>query len=90
MTQNRLGTLTLVTPPSSIQSDNESFCIVNFKDEDKDKFANYLNEYKPDDDLTIYVVDSNNSEFTLDWLIDVIEKSNNAVSYTHLRAHETS
>ena len=42
MTQNRLGTLTLVTPPSSIQSDNESFCIVNFKDEDKDKFANYL------------------------------------------------
>ena len=79
MTQNRLGTLTLVTPPSSIQSDNESFCIVNFKDEDKDKFANYLNEYKPDDDLTIYVVDSNNSEFTLDWLIDVIEKSNNVI-----------
>tara|TARA_B100001057_G_C22241951_1_gene716113 strand:+ start:212 stop:550 length:339 start_codon:yes stop_codon:yes gene_type:complete len=79
MTENKLGTLTLVTPPSSIQSENESFCIVNFNDEDKDKFSNYVNEYKPNDNLTIYVVDNNNPEFSLDWLLDVIEKSNNVI-----------
>ena len=32
MNETRLGTLTLVTPPSIIDSNNETFCLLNFND----------------------------------------------------------
>tara|TARA_B100001093_G_scaffold515552_1_gene592126 strand:+ start:44 stop:358 length:315 start_codon:yes stop_codon:yes gene_type:complete len=79
MTQNNQGTLTLVTPPSSITSNNESFCVVNFTEEDKTKFADYLNKEKPKDNLTIYIVDTDNKEMSLNWLTEVIGKSHNVI-----------
>ena len=79
MTHNILGTLTLVTPPSTIQSHNESFCIVNFSEQDKNTFRDFLNKEKANDNLTIYIVDTENKEMTLDWLTEVISKSNNVI-----------
>jgi len=79
MTHNILGTLTLVTPPSAIQSHNESFCIVNFSEQDKNTFRDFLNKEKANDNLTIYIVDTENKEMTLDWLTEVISKSNNVI-----------
>ena len=35
MNETRLGTLTLVTPPSIIDSNNETFCLLNFNEQDK-------------------------------------------------------
>jgi hypothetical protein len=78
MTRN-LGTLTLVTPPSTIESKNESFCVVNFNEQDKIKFSDYLNKDKAKDNLIIYIVDTENKNMTLEWLTDVMSKSHNVV-----------
>ena len=59
----KMGTITLVTPPSIIENLNETFCLLNFSDEDKDQFMNFLNEFytKDTDNLTVYIADQNNN-----------------------------
>lgn len=81
MQTSRLGSLTLVTPPSSIENNNESFCIVNFTKQDQDKFSKFINKYKPHDHLNIYVVDKN-KKLDLQWLTSVIEKSHTVIIST--------
>jgi|TARA_B100000424_G_scaffold227651_1_gene188454 hypothetical protein len=80
MKTNRLGKLTLVTAPSITDDRNETFCIINFSQQDQDKFSIFLNQYKTDNDLTVYVVDSlKDKTMTLKWLTDVIEKSHTII-----------
>jgi len=77
----KMGTITLVTPPSIIENLNETFCLLNFSDEDKDQFMNFLNEFytKDTDNLTVYIADQNNNQFNGKWLTEAIEKSNNVI-----------
>lgn len=58
--QSKEGQITLVTPPSFFQNQNESFCLVNLSKRDKDSFADELNRYLPKADLTMYLWDDNN------------------------------
>ena len=80
METTRLGKLTLVTPPSILEDNKNSFCIINFKTEDQDKFANYLNRHLANDDVVVYVVDSaKDTELTLPWLTNILEKSKTVI-----------
>ena len=56
----KMGTITLVTPPSFFTNQNKSFCLVNLSKRDKDNFADQLNKHAPKDDVTIYLWDDNN------------------------------
>ena len=58
--RKKMGTITLVTPPSFFQNQQKSFCIVNLSKRDKDNFADAINKYMPKEDITLYVWDDNN------------------------------
>ena len=58
--RKKMGTITMVTPPSFFQNQNRSFCLINLSKKDKDNFADQINKYFPKDDLTIYLWDDNN------------------------------
>tara|TARA_Y100000114_G_scaffold108499_1_gene101889 strand:- start:1933 stop:2493 length:561 start_codon:yes stop_codon:yes gene_type:complete len=58
--RKKMGTITMVTPPSFFQNQNKSFCLINLSKKDKDNFANEINKWFPKDDLTIYLWDDNN------------------------------
>ena len=58
--RKKMGTITMVTPPSFFQNQNRSFCLINLSKKDKDNFATEINKYFPKDDLTIYLWDDNN------------------------------
>ena len=50
--RKKMGTITMVTPPS--------FFLVNLSRRDKDNFADQINKYFPKEDITIYLWDDNN------------------------------
>ena len=54
--RKKMGTITMVTPPSFFQNQNRSFCLINLSKKDKDNFADQINKYFPKDDLTIYLL----------------------------------
>ena len=58
--RKRMGSITLVTPPSFFTNQNKSFCLINLSKKDKDNFADQINKWFPKDDLTIYLWDDNN------------------------------
>lgn len=58
--RKKMGTITLVTPPSFFSNQNKSFCLVNLSKRDKDNFADHLNKFAPKEDVTIYLWDDNN------------------------------
>tara|TARA_X000001382_G_scaffold126713_1_gene113657 strand:- start:892 stop:1482 length:591 start_codon:yes stop_codon:yes gene_type:complete len=58
--RKKMGTITLVTPPSFFTNQNKSFCLVNLSKRDKDNFADHLNKFAPKEDVTIYLWDDNN------------------------------
>ena len=58
--RKKMGTITMVTPPSFFQNQNRSFCLINLSKKDKDNFADQINKYFPKEDLTIYLGDDNN------------------------------
>ena len=58
--RKKMGTITMVTPPSFFQNQNKSFCLINLSKKDKDNFADQINKYFPKEDLTIYLWDDNN------------------------------
>jgi hypothetical protein len=58
--RKKMGTITMVTPPSFFQNQNRSFCLVNLSRRDKDNFADQINKYFPKEDITIYLWDDNN------------------------------
>ncbi len=63
-TDAKLGQITLVTPPDFFQNQNKSFCLINFSKRDKDSFADQLNLYMPNEDVTVYLWDDNNFSVT--------------------------
>ena len=66
--RKKMGTITMVTPPSFFQNQNKSFCLINLSKKDKDNFADQINKYFPKEDLTIYLWDDNNfSEAIVDF-----------------------
>ena len=77
MNETRLGTLTLVTPPSIIDSNNETFCLLNFNEQDKNLFMKYVDSrYKnPNEDITVYIANKD-EQYTEKWLTEALEKSN--------------
>ena len=58
--RKKMGTITMVTPPSFFQNQNKSFCLINLSKKDKDNFADQINKYFPKEDLTVYLWDDNN------------------------------
>ena len=58
--RKKMGTITMVTPPSFFTNQNRSFCLINLSKKDKDNFADQINKHFPKDDLTIYLWDDNN------------------------------
>ena len=58
--RKKMGTITLVTPPSFFTNQNNIFCLVNLSKRDKDNFADNLNKFAPKEDVTIYLWDDNN------------------------------
>ena len=63
-TDAKLGQITLVTPPDFFQNQNKSFCLINFSKRDKHSFADQLNLYMPNEDVTVYLWDDNNFSVT--------------------------
>ena len=49
--RKKMGTITMVTPPSFFQNQNKSFCLINLSKKDKDNFADQINKYFPKEDL---------------------------------------
>ena len=47
--RKKMGTITMVTPPSFFQNQNRSFCLINLSKKDKDNFATEINKYFPKD-----------------------------------------
>ena len=68
--KEKLGQITLVTPPDFFQNQNSSFCLINFSKRDKDSFADQLNKHMPNEDVTVYLWDDNNFSVT-----DTVEKT---------------
>jgi hypothetical protein len=58
--RKKMGTITMVTPPSFFTNQNRSFCLINLSKKDKDNFADQINKHFPKDDLTMYLWDDNN------------------------------
>jgi|TARA_E500000178_G_scaffold354677_1_gene424519 hypothetical protein len=58
--RKKMGTVTLVTPPSFFQNQNKSFCLINLSKRDKDAFADAINKHMPKEDITLYLWDDNN------------------------------
>jgi len=58
--RSKLGTITMVTPPSFFVNQNRSFCLINLSKRDKDMFADQINANFSNEDLTIYLWDDNN------------------------------
>jgi hypothetical protein len=58
--RDKLGTITMVTPPSFFVNQNRSFCLINLSKKDKDMFADQINANFSKEDLTIYLWDDNN------------------------------
>lgn len=57
-----LGKLTLVTPPSMIKPNDISFTIINFNDDQKEKFSETLNEVLPYNHVTVFICDKVSTE----------------------------
>ena len=80
MQTNKLGKLTLVTSPSIVENTDETFCLINFSKHDQDKFADFISRYKAKENITIYIVDSEQDKsLTFKWLTDAIEKSHTVI-----------
>ena len=58
--KKKLGTITLVTPPSWFQNQDRSFCLINLSKRDKDVFAEALNKHMPKENINLYIWDDNN------------------------------
>ena len=58
--RKKMGTITMVTPPSFFQNQNRSFVLVNLSKRDKDNFADAINKFLPKEDVTLYLWDDNN------------------------------
>ena len=58
--KKKLGTITLVTPPSWFQNQDRSFCLINLSKRDKDVFADALNKNMPKENINLYIWDDNN------------------------------
>lgn len=58
--RKKMGTITMVTPPSFFQNQNRSFVLVNLSKRDKDNFADAINKFLPKEDITLYLWDDNN------------------------------
>ncbi len=58
--KKKLGTITLVTPPSWFQNQDRSFCLINLSKRDKDVFAEALNKNMPKENINLYIWDDNN------------------------------
>ena len=56
----KMGTITMVTPPSFFSNQNRSFVLINLSKRDKDNFADAINKYMPKEDITLYLWDDNN------------------------------
>ena len=40
--RKKMGTITMVTPPSFFQNQNKSFCLINLSKKDKDNSSNII------------------------------------------------
>ena len=58
--RKKMGTITMVTPPSFFQNQNRSFVLINLSKRDKDNFADAINKHMPKEDITLYLWDDNN------------------------------
>ena len=67
-----LGTMTVVTPPSMMNSEGLGFTIINLREKEKNQFAKELNRLFPDDNVTVYIYDNPGYQ---DWLEQAITKS---------------
>jgi len=54
---DKMGKLTIVTPPSMIRPKDISFTIINLNEEQKTVFTNKLDELFPKNEITIFVWD---------------------------------
>ena len=83
---NKMGKLTIVTPPSMISPTDISFTIINFNEEQKTLFTDKLNELFPKNEITIFIWDKSqvedkwldqanrNSDYVIKGDTDVIEQ----------------
>ena len=63
----KMGYITLVTPPDFIKNNNRSYYLINLHTKDKDDFTNLLNLHFPNENITIYVWDDNEQEQSNNW-----------------------
>ena len=59
---DKMGKLTLVTPPSMVRPKDISFTIINLNEEQKTIFTDKLNELFPKNEITIFIWDKSQVE----------------------------
>lgn len=59
---DKMGKLTLVTPPSMVSPKDISFTIINLNEEQKTIFTDKLNELFPKNEITIFIWDKSHVE----------------------------
>jgi len=60
--KQKMGKLTIVTPPSMVKPNNISFTIMNLNEGEKETFTHNLNEFFPTNEITIFVWDGSDKD----------------------------
>ena len=77
---NKIGNVTLVTPPSMVEPDGVSFTIVDLDEEQKNIFSSKLDEHFLSSEITVFVWDGNSSNEK--WLEEANLKSDYVIQGT--------
>ena len=78
--KNKIGNVTLVTPPSMIDPNGVSFTIVNLNEEQKKIFSRKLDEHFLNSEITVFVWDGTSSNDK--WLEEANLKSDYVIKGT--------
>jgi|TARA_B100000035_G_scaffold244129_1_gene212650 hypothetical protein len=79
--KNKMGKVTLVTPPSMVKPNGVSFTIVNLDEEQKKTFSKELDERFPSNEITVYVWDKPADDDK--WLEEANLNSDYVIQGTH-------
>ena len=69
--------INLITPPDKLDNYNLTFTLVYPTDDTKSQLQNLIENF--DKDLNVYMYEQSDSEATINWLLDIVHRSENVV-----------
>jgi hypothetical protein len=65
--------INLITPPDKLDNYNLTFTLVYPTDDTKSQLQNLIENF--DKDLNVYMYEQSDSEATINWLLDIVHRS---------------